>query len=174
MNLKPLAAALALTAGATLFALPSASAAPTYTNCDVETAALAVRGEEPDVLLAINQLRKDAGIKTLAIDDTLSRPAEWASNDSANRGYSPSNHIDTLGRGIDTRLHQCGLSNSTLAYGEINYWGYNITPNDAMTFWKNSPTHKALMLSTGYTRIGVAVIYKDGHQHWTVTFASNS
>ncbi|MGW4533486.1 hypothetical protein ACWEOI_21305 [Nocardia sp. NPDC004340] len=30
----------------------------------------------------------------------------------------------------------------------------------------------AIILDKNLTRVGVSVIYKDNHQHWTVTFAS--
>ncbi|MEU1205848.1 CAP domain-containing protein [Nocardia sp. NPDC005825] len=172
MNLRSATAALAIAAGATVLALPATAQAAPYTNCDVDTPSLALRGEEPDVFNAINNLRAANGLKPVTHTTVLSRPAEWASNDSANRGSSPSNHVDTLGRDIKTRFQQCGVPANTSRIAEINYWGYNVTPANAMNFWEHSPTHRAIILDKNLTRVGVSVIYKDNHQHWTVTFAS--
>ncbi|WP_433594234.1 CAP domain-containing protein [Nocardia sp. CA-145437] len=170
MNIKTTAAAaLAVAAGVSLFALPAAHA-ETFTHCDVDSAALKLNGEEPEVFTAINKMRTDAGLRALTYSETMARPSEWAGNDSANRGVAPANHVDSLGRDIKTRFAQCGVPANSSKIAEINYYGTNVTPSDAMTWWKNSPTHKAIILDGALQNVGVSAIYKNGKQFWTVTF----
>ncbi|MBL1077437.1 hypothetical protein JK358_23825 [Nocardia sp. 2] len=164
------AAALAVAAGASLFALPAAPAAA-LTNCEVDTAALALNQDEPDVFDAINVMRAEAGLPAVTHSEVLARPSEWASNDSADRGRAPADHIDTLGRGIQTRFTECGVPAAS-AIAEINYYGTSGNPTDAMNFWANSPTHKAIILDGGLTQVGVSAISQNGSRYWTVTFAS--
>ncbi|MFI6869751.1 CAP domain-containing protein [Nocardia sp. NPDC050406] len=173
MNVKTpaAAAAFAIVTGLCLFAAPSA-AAQAPVNCEVETASLALRGEEPEVFTAINTLRAQAGLAAVTHSDTLARPSEWASIDSAGRGFSPANHVDTLGRDIPTRFAQCGVSASTPRIAEINYYGTNVTPADAMRFWTTSATHRAIILDGNLKKVGVSVIYEGNLRHWTVTFSS--
>ncbi|WP_330254330.1 CAP domain-containing protein [Nocardia sp. NBC_00565] len=172
MKFKTTAAALAVFAGAGLFALPAAAAAP-LTNCDVDSAALALRGEESVVFDQINKMRAEAGLKPVTHTDVLARPAEWASNDSAERGSSPADHVDTLGRDIKTRFAQCGVPTNAPKIAEINFYGTNVEPADAMRFWSNSPGHRAIILDSQLDNIGVAVIYQGDRRHWTVTFANS-
>lgn len=171
MTIKTTAASLAIIAGAGLFALPVASAAP-FTNCDVDAAALALRGEESVVLDQLNKLRSEAGVKPVTHSEALARPAEWASNDSAKRGTSPANHVDTLGRDIKSRFGQCGVP-AAAKIAEINFYGTNVEPADAIRFWANSPGHRAIIVDGQLTQVGVAVIYSGDRRHWTVTWAAN-
>ncbi|MBH0780407.1 CAP domain-containing protein [Nocardia bovistercoris] len=164
------AAVLALAATAAVFTAPAAVAAP-YTNCDVDQAALALRGEESTVFEQINKMRADAGLKAVTHTETMARPAEWASNDSAERGTSPADHVDTLGRDIKTRFAQCGVPTDAPKIAEINFFGTEVAPADAMRFWSNSPGHRAIILDGDLTDVGVSVIYQGDRRHWTVTFA---
>ncbi|NNH75699.1 CAP domain-containing protein [Nocardia uniformis] len=164
------ALAFAITAGLGLFAMPTA-AAGSLVNCDVDPASIALRGIEPEVFNAINKMRAHAGLAAVTHTDTLSRSAEWASVDSAKRGFSPSNHVDSLGRNIPTRFAQCGVPSAS-RIAEINYYGTYATPADAMKFWANSSGHRAIILDSRLKKVGVAVIYQGNLRHWTVTFSS--
>ncbi|MRH87949.1 hypothetical protein GFY24_10905 [Nocardia sp. SYP-A9097] len=171
MSRRTLAAALAISAGAVLFTVPSTASANGYINCDVDQHSLTLRGEEPEVFDAINRLRADNGVGAVTHTEVLSRPSAWTSNDSAERGYVPSDHLDSLGRNIGLRFRECGVP-AIAQIAEINYGGTNITPADAMEFWANSPAHRAIMLDGRLTRVGVSVVDLDNHQYWTVAFAS--
>ncbi|WP_067537384.1 CAP domain-containing protein [Nocardia crassostreae] len=171
MTFKSTALALAITASAGLFALPVASATP-VTNCDVDAAALALSSEETEVFDKINDVRAENGLSKVTHSETLARPAEWASNDSAARGASPADHVDTLGRDIATRFTQCGVPSSS-KIAEINFYGTNVEATDALNFWWNSAGHKAIMLDGQLDQVGVAVIYEGDLRHWTVTFANS-
>jgi len=159
-----------------------ASAAPT--SCTMGTTAyqdqLAVRHDSTEQHLAnmVNSYRAQNGLPALRVVSTLQRPASWASVDSALRGFSPANHVDTLGRNIPARVQQC--TGYTGFITEISYWGYGggyyPTAEAALAWWKQSPGHNALLLDSRATTFGVGRAYM-GHnaerQHWTVNFGNH-
>lgn len=129
----------------------------------------------------INTYRAQNGRPALRTSTGLARPTMWVSIDSARRGQSPANHIDTRGMGIAQRAQFC--SGYTGAIGEINYWGhggaggnYFGSAEAAFAWWKQSPGHNALMLSTQHSTFSVGRAYM-GHnaerQHWTVSFGTS-
>ncbi|MGH3751166.1 MAG: CAP domain-containing protein [Pseudonocardiaceae bacterium] len=130
--------------------------------------AVAVDGEEFATMRLINAFRAKHGRPALRLTSRLNRPAAWASNDSAQRGFSPSNHIDSLGRDIPTRLRQCGYTGYRRA-SEVNYygWGGRGSGAAAVAWWKNSPPHRAALLNPRVTAIGIARA-ATGKVHWTV------
>lgn len=180
------AAAVAVTG---LFAAIPAAHADPLTNCtivagngaQVDSLAVDLREEEVDMPGYINEYRTQHGVPPLQDIRMLDRPAAWASNDSAIRGFSPSNHVDTLGRDIATRFAQCGVTGYN-KYAEINYerWGGDtrISARDAMTWWENSPPHNAILLDPTLTHMGTALAYNGEYGkpaptnrvHWTITF----
>lgn len=130
----------------------------------------------------INAYRAQNGRPALRVSSVLARPTMWMSLDSARRGFSPSNHIDTRGMGPAQRAQFC--SGYTGAIGEIDYWGYGGgTLNNyygsgqaALAWWKGSAPHNALLLSTAYTTFSVqwAYIGVNGERgFWTVDFGTS-
>jgi uncharacterized protein YkwD len=151
-----------------------ASPASAASNCTISAdpvqhgRAVALDDEERATLNLINAFRAQRRLPALVHTARLSRPAAWASYDSARRGFSPSNHIDSLGRNVRTRLQQCDYT----GYGhasEINYYGWGGHGSGAAAFawWKNSPPHRAAMLDPRVTAIGIARASAD-KVHWTV------
>jgi uncharacterized protein YkwD len=102
----------------------------------------------------------------------------WASLDSYARGFSPSNHVDTRGMDVRTRVEYCSSYRGGYL-GEINYWGTGVSYakwQSALAWWKQSPGHNALMLSTTYTKMAVGLAYEgeDRHRaHYTVVFGDH-
>jgi uncharacterized protein YkwD len=130
----------------------------------------------------INAYRVANGKPALRPSTGLARPVMWSSLDSATRGFAPSNHIDSRGMGPAQRAQFC--SGYTGPIGEINYWGYGGGPAGnyygsgpaAFAWWKASPPHNALMLSTQYTTFGVGFAYLGVHAErgfWTVEFGTS-
>lgn len=163
---------------------------PDFTRCSYgPTQALINQGIAHDSVerqLAdlINQYRTQNGLPTLRVSTSMQRIAYWASVDSAFRGDSPSNHIDTLGRDPRARSVECSAYSSTAYLGEINYWGEGGGPQgnaagsaaSAFAWWKQSPGHNALMLSPNFTTFGVGRAYigvNAERQHWTVDFGTS-
>jgi len=152
-----------------------ASPAAAATNCTISAdpvqhgRAVALDSEERSTLNLINAFRAQHRLPALVHTAWLSRPAAWASNDSAQRGFSPSDHVDSLGRNVRTRLQQCDY----IGYGrasEINYYGWGSRRGSgaaAFVWWKNSPPHRAALLDPRVTAIGIARA-ATGKAHWTV------
>jgi uncharacterized protein YkwD len=126
---------------------------------------------------AVNTYRVQNHLPKLAFSRTLARPAMWASLDSYARGFSPSNHIDSRGMNVPTRVQYC--SGYTGYLGEINYYGIGIQPakwQSALAWWKQSPGHNARMLDPGSTVMAVGLAYEgeDRHRaHYTIVFGNH-
>jgi uncharacterized protein YkwD len=117
----------------------------------------------------INDFRVRNGLPALKPDHKLSLAAGWASNDSAMRGFSPSNHIDSLGRGIGTRVQNCGYTGYTWT-SEINYYGPGATPQQAFHWWTevSKAGHREAILDPRVKVFGISVAVKDGVNHYTI------
>lgn len=141
-------------------------------QCTVSAADVAMDATETGMANQINAYRATKGLPALRVDATLARPAAWASNDSAKRGTSPPNHIDTLGRDIPTRVRDCG--HPTFGWiSEINYYGSGTggSAAAALAWWKQSPGHNALLLDPKVKVFGIAKASGATNQHWTINFA---
>lgn len=176
--------AVALAGGLGLVSAGTASAAEAdcaYMGYGSAPDTLAIQLDDIEQQMAnmINEYRQQNGLDPLSTDSNLARPTMWASLDSVLRGFSPSDHIDSRGMGIAERAQFC--SGYTGPIAEINYWGYgggengnqNGSAEAAFAWWKQSPTHNAIMLSDEYTHFSVGRAY-DGEnaerQHWTIDF----
>ncbi|QJY49865.1 CAP domain-containing protein [Pseudonocardia broussonetiae] len=145
----------------------------------VDGLALDHRDDEVVLANAINAYRAQHGLRPLTYSRTLARPAMWASLDSYNRGFSPSNHVDTRGMGVAQRVEFC--SGYTGYLGEINYWGTGtsqwVSPTAALNWWKNSPGHNARLLDPNATTFAVGQAYQGyptiTRAHYTVVFGNH-
>lgn len=143
--------------------------APDQLGLELDTAELKMFND-------INAYRAANGLPALRLSSGLARPTMWASLDSAQRGFSPSNHIDTRGMGPAQRAAFC--SGYTGRIGEINDYGwgsqYAGSNTAALAWWKQSPGHNALLLSRDYTTMHVSRAYigvnAEVRCHWTVSF----
>jgi len=115
--------------------MPTAQAEPTAgaaADCVCES------GADPYGFAAIlNQLRARAGLHPLSYDPELS---SWASQNNAVQCH----------RGIGHHVNPCGVQNCGWNYGDAN---------SVAQGWMNSPGHRANILRTDYSEIGVAVAY---------------
>lgn len=135
------------------------------------------------VMNKLNEVRSQNGLPQLDTNGSvpLATAAQWASQDSANRGFSPANHIDTLGRNITTRFLQCGVTQSPgrWEFGEINHYSHgsgntaDSSALKALDFWLNqSPPHRAKVLDPDFKMVATAYRVVGDRYHWTVTFSS--
>lgn len=126
--------------------------AQTNVNCTVNTAEIALDTEEKKMLDLINAYRKANGKPELKVSPTLSRAALWLSTDMNTKKYL--SHTDSLNRGLQTRLGNCGYPGYTSGSSE------NIaqTGSADATFetWKNSAVHNANMLNENWKVVGLA------------------
>lgn len=184
--LKSCAAAVASLGALTLVTASPASAAPADCNymgyqSGPDQLGLQFDPQEQKMFDAINDYREDNGVPALTVSDQLRRPAMWVSVDSANRGFAPSNHVDTNGMGVAERAEYCG--GYTGLVGENNYyrWGdglsYANAVEPALEWWQQSPPHNAALLNADYTTAAVGFAYigvdAEESQYWTVIFGDH-
>ena len=178
-----LAAATALTATAVLTAPTSAApqdCAYKGFNSAPDKLGLQFDVQEQKMFNAINAYRASKGVAALVPSDALRRPAMWASLDSVVALGKPApGHIDSRGMNIPQRAQFC--SGYTGRIYEINYGqtggSYDNSVQPALDWWKQSPTHNAIILDPGNTTAAVALAYNGVHAEilyvWTIDFGDH-
>lgn len=119
---------------------------------------------EEEVVRLVNKMRSQNGLRPLTHDWQLSRVARYKSQDMADKGYF-SHTSPTYGSPFDM-MKSFGISYK--AAGENIAKGQK-TPEAVVNAWMNSPGHRANILSSSYTRIGVGYVKKGNI--WTQMFA---
>lgn len=112
---------------------------------------------EADVRALINQQRANAGLSSLASNSQLATAARNHSKDMAMNNY-----ISHYGSGDPlSRVKAAGYSPSLV--GEVIYVAPSAydNPYSAISSWMNSAMHKDVMLTSGFTELGVG--------YWCVT-----
>ena len=120
---------------------------------------------EAEVVRLVNQERSKQGIAPLVDDWQLSRVARYKSEDMMSLGYF-SHNSPTYGSPFEM-MRSFGISYRSA--GENIARGY-LTPAAVVAAWMNSPGHRANILNSTYTHIGVGYV-KTGN-HWTQMFIS--
>lgn len=139
--------------------------APAPTTNDTSTS---VSAYEQKVVELVNVERQKAGLSALTLDSQMSNVARLKSKDMADKNYF-AHQSPTYGSAGDM-LSQFGIKWSA--------WGENIasgqrTPEAVVTAWMNSPGHRANIMSTNFSRIGVGyVTNSNGTPYWTQMFAN--
>ncbi len=119
---------------------------------------------ESEVVRLVNEIRTQRGLKALTHDWELSRVARYKSQDMADKGYF-SHTSPTYGSPFDM-MKKFGISYT--AAGENIAKGQR-TPQAVVDAWMNSSGHRANILNSSYTRIGVG--YVKSQNIWTQMFA---
>ncbi len=154
----------------TLLALSSATAFAADSNTmnfNLYTAS-SNSGYEQRVVQLVNAEREKNGLKPLSLDSSIAGVARNKARDMAENNYY-SHQSPTYGNAGDM-LTSAGIKWST--------WGENIasgqdTPEEVVSGWMHSEGHKANILSSGFTRIGVGYATdSSGKQYWTQIFAN--
>ena len=169
VSLRLIGAALASLVAFTLTFAITSSADRTAAAGDC-TADPSYDSEETAFMMLINNHRIQNGLPVLQTSETLSKAAQWKSNDMGARAYFA--HDDGWRTWVQ-RLRDCG-------YGYNAWLGENIaagvsSAQAAFDLWKNSPGHNANMLGANYTAVGVGRAYVAGSPYgwyWTTEFAS--
>ncbi|MCP8968478.1 CAP domain-containing protein [Ectobacillus ponti] len=135
---------------------PAPSAPSSVTGGSVSTA-------EARVIDLTNAERRKAGLAALTSDAALSKVAQAKSNDMRANNYFD-HQSPTYGSPFDM-MRTFGVSYS--------YAGENIakgqrTPEEVVQAWMNSPGHRANILNSNYTRIGVG--YESTQNIWSQEF----
>ena len=123
----------------------------------------AVRAYEQEVVRLVNARRAQNGLKPLAENWELSRVARYKSADMAGKRYF-SHESPTYGSPYQM-MRSFGISfrsaGENIAYGQR-------TPAAVVGAWMNSSGHRANILSSSYTQIGVG--YHEAGNYWTQMF----
>lgn len=145
-----------------------ATPAPAPAQTPTESTNTAVSSYEQKVVELVNVERQKAGLPALKLDTAISNVARIKSKDMADNNYF-AHQSPTYGSAGDM-LSKYGIKWSA--------WGENIasgqkTPEDVVNAWMNSSGHRANILSSNYSRIGVGyVTNSNGTSYWTQMFAN--
>ncbi len=120
---------------------------------------------EAEVVRLVNEERSKHGLAPLTQDWQLSRVARYKSQDMRDLGYF-SHTSPTYGSPFDM-MRSFGISYRTA--GENIAKGYQ-SPEAVVRGWMNSPGHRANILNSSYTHIGVG--YVASGNYWTQMFIS--
>jgi len=121
--------------------------------------------QEKALCRAINKFRADNGRAPLKVSVALVRAAEWMSRDMARTEIL--DHTDSRDRDFAARLTAFGYNKPTK--------GENIASGESsaaatVTQWKNSPGHRAIMLSSKFKVMGVGRANSGNGWYWTADF----
>ena len=125
-----------------------------------------VSSYEKQVVDLVNAERAKNGLSALTLDTSVSKVARVKSQDMATNNYF-SHESPTYGRAGDM-LKQFGI--------KYTAWGENIasgqkTPQEVVTAWMNSSGHRANILASDFTKIGVGYAKNsNGKAYWTQMF----
>ena len=124
-----------------------------------------IKAYEQEVIRLVNAERTKQGLTELKYDWELARVARYKSEDMRDQNYF-SHDSPTYGSPFEM-IKNFGITYK--AAGE-NIAKGQTTPEQVVNSWMNSSGHRANILSTKYTHIGVGYA-KDGHI-WTQQFIS--
>ncbi|MBR2342621.1 MAG: LysM peptidoglycan-binding domain-containing protein [Clostridia bacterium] len=129
----------------------------------VPTADSSVKSFEDEVIRLVNAERAKRGLKALSYDWQVARVARYKSEDMRDRGYF-SHTSPTYGSPFEM-LKSFGIAYRSA--GENIARGYK-SPAAVVEGWMNSPGHRANILNSSFTHIGVGYV-ADG-SIWTQMF----
>lgn len=121
---------------------------------------------ENDVIQLVNQVRTKDGLPPLTANWELSRVARYKAMDMRDNHYF--SHTSPIYGNPFTMIKSFGISFSV---AEENIAAGQATPQAVVQAWMNSPGHRANILSTTCTQIGVG--YAQGgsyHYYWSQMF----
>ncbi len=122
-----------------------------------------VTSYENEVIRLVNEIRVKNGLNTLTADWELSRVARYKSQDMKDNNYF-SHTSPVYGSPFDM-IKNFGISYRSAAE---NIAKGQRTPEAVVNAWMNSSGHRANILNSSYTRIGVGYV-ADGN-YWTQMF----
>lgn len=125
-----------------------------------------VSSYERQVVELVNAERAKNGLSPLTLDSSVSKVARVKSQDMATNNYF--SHTSPTYGGAGNMLKQFGIKYT--AYGE-NIASGQKTPQQVVSAWMNSSGHRANILSSSFTKIGVGyATNSSGKAYWTQMF----
>ncbi len=121
---------------------------------------------EQQVVDLVNKERAAAGLSALKVNATLANVAETKAADLRDENYFD-HQSPKYGSPFDM-MHQFGITYTSA--GENIAKGQR-TPDEVMNGWMNSPGHRANILNSSYTEIGVGYVTdSNGTGYWVQEF----
>lgn len=118
---------------------------------------------ENEVIRLVNEIRIENGLNELKPDWQLSRVARYKSQDMKDNNYF--SHTSPIYGSPFEMIKNFGISYKSA--GENIAKGY-LTPQAVVNGWMNSSGHRANILNSSYTKIGVG--YVSEGRYWTQMF----
>lgn len=130
---------------------------------NIPTADSKVSSYESEVIRLVNEIRAENGLNALTADWELSRVARFKSQDMKDNKYF--SHTSPVYGSPFEMIKNFGISyrsaGENIARGQA-------TPQAVVNAWMNSSGHRANILNSSYTKIGVGYV-SDGN-YWTQMF----
>jgi uncharacterized protein YkwD len=124
-----------------------------------------------EIAALINQYRAENGLYQYVYNSTLASVAQTHTDYQVSINLST--HEGAGGSTSKERVTASGYGGGAYIFvNEMIYAGMSATPQAALDWWKNSPIHNAIMLSTEYHEIGVGVRITAERKYYTVNVAS--
>jgi uncharacterized protein YkwD len=117
----------------------------------------------------ISQYRQNNGLGAVTVDPDLVALAEAQSSVMAEKNKLDHDVRAPLAKRLSTAGYPAGVAVENVSAG------YH-TLAEAFSGWRDSPPHKANMLKSGVTKLGIAAIYAPNTKYkvfWTLILASN-
>ena len=130
---------------------------------NIPTTSSSVTTFEQEVIRLVNEIRAENGLSTLTYDWELARVARYKSQDMKDNNYF--SHTSPVYGSPFQMMKSFGISYRSA--GENIAKGY-ATPEAVVEGWMNSPGHRANILNSSFTHIGVGYV-ADG-RYWTQMF----
>lgn len=130
---------------------------------NIPTTSSSVTSFEQEVIRLVNEIREENGLRSLTYDWELARVARYKSQDMRDNRYF--SHTSPVYGSPFQMMKSFGISYRSA--GENIAKGY-ATPEAVVEGWMNSPGHRANILNSSFTHIGVGYV-ADG-RYWTQMF----
>lgn len=122
-----------------------------------------------DVLQLVNQVRAEYGLPPLAYNSALAAAAQGHANFISSAGvYS---HYGVNGSTWQDRAEAAGYPGWA---GENLVGGTGLTPQQGVTWWRNSATHFSNMLNPRWTEAGVGLSVGNGQNFYVMVFGTQN
>jgi uncharacterized protein YkwD len=109
--------------------------------------------DEQQVLVLLNQIRQQHGLTSFTASSQLRNAARGHSDDMIERGYFDHNSPNEAWDARISRYLKSSLIGEDIAWGQGSYG----TPEGIVSQWMHSPTHRAIILTAGFHRIGLGL-----------------
>jgi uncharacterized protein YkwD len=133
-------------------------AVPAGADGTLGSAQLPVGGDHGGAVLGqVNAMRAANGCGPVAANPRLTAAAARQANDMLEKGVQ--GHIGSDGSTLVQRVAEAGYVSYT-KLGEIVFWGTGsgATPAAAVTWWMNSPRHRAIITDCELTEAGFSAV----------------